>query len=1125
MNNPVADKPERDRALIPERSFIVQAPAGSGKTGLLIQRYLKLLSLVNAPEEIIAITFTRKAAAEMQGRVLAALESAAAGTQPATDNALTTYRLAAAALKRDREKAWNILDNPARLRIQTIDALCAVLTRQMPLLANLGAQPETLETAAALYQQAAINTLAELESGAGWSDAIANLVYYLDNDLPRIKKLIVYMLGQRDQWLAYVTQRHDRNDMERSLTDLIEAQLAVVHELFPAEHRDELITLLRYAAGNLSDPNNPVIHCADISALPKSSAAELLYWKGIANLLLTARFQWRKRLNTGDGFPPAKDKQSEPAECRRRKQQVLALITELQKVEGLQQALATVSRLPPAAYTDAEWQRVQALCDLLKLAAAQLHLIFAERNQMDFIGIAESAITALGEDEAPTDLAMTLDYHIKHLLVDEYQDLSAGQYRLLQRLTRAWSMDDGRSLFLVGDPMQSIYRFREADVGLFIKTFHARRLDNIPLERLKLKVNFRSQQAVVDWINDSFSAILPGHDDMTTGAVSFSAAEAHDKTTTPDKVVIHPVYGKAHQQEAHQTIELVRRIKQENKHATVALLVRSRSHLNDIVPGLRTAGIDFTAVDIEGLATQSCIQDLLALTRAYLYQADKIAWLSCLRAPWCGLKIGSLYQLCAQTQDKTLWQCINDKDLTTQLEPDERKRLSVFTAVFASILNNQQRHPIRRTIESLWCRLGGPATLGHATELENCAAFFCLLESLDRGGTIDDIQELTEQVGRLYAAPAGKPGSTVQIMTIHKAKGLEFDHVILPGLGRSPRTDQRDLLVWLLHYGTQEQGLILAPIPETGGRQSPLYDYINDVDKEKQTFEDGRLLYVAVTRAKKSLHLIGHAGLKENKDGIRCEPQRRSLLALLWPQVKHIYEQNLSPQKNAQPDTDTAPDQATYRLADDWSMPTPPASMIATENPEQELETPSGLIEFEWAGETIRQVGSVVHAAIQLIAEEGLSKWTPDYIGSQRSRFERLLIQFGVPADALPGALDYVTQALNKTLNDERGKWILSDEHRQTKNEYPVSGLYQGKLINVILDRTFIDRDGVRWIIDYKVSRHEAPDTEQFLDQQRERYQGQLEKYGALLQQFNQQKIKLGLYFPLLQGWREWSYN
>ena len=151
----IPDAAERERALDTRCSFIVQAPAGSGKTELLIQRYLALLAEVESPEEIVAITFTIKAAGEMRARVLERLAAARANRQPGNAHEARTLGLARAAADRDRREGWRLDDNPARLRIQTIDALCAALARQMPVLSTFGALPATVEDASELYREAA----------------------------------------------------------------------------------------------------------------------------------------------------------------------------------------------------------------------------------------------------------------------------------------------------------------------------------------------------------------------------------------------------------------------------------------------------------------------------------------------------------------------------------------------------------------------------------------------------------------------------------------------------------------------------------------------------------------------------------------------------------------------------------------------------------------------------------------------------------------------------------------------------------------------------------------------------------------------------------------------------------
>src|SRR5207249_4707245 len=162
------------------------------------------------------------------------------------------------------------------------------------------------------------------------------------------------------------------------------------------------------------------------------------------------------------------------------------LLAELSAVTDLPDALAAIRELPPPCYTDAQWQALRALIESLHLAVAQLVLVFTEDGREDFTEAARRALEALGAEEAPSDLA--LDYRIRHILIDEFQDTSRSQFELLKRLTAGWEPGDGRTLFAVGDPMQSIYRFREADVGLFLQA-RAEGIGALRPASLKLSVN------------------------------------------------------------------------------------------------------------------------------------------------------------------------------------------------------------------------------------------------------------------------------------------------------------------------------------------------------------------------------------------------------------------------------------------------------------------------------------------------------------------------------------------------------------------------------------------------------------------------------------------------------------
>jgi len=1127
----IPDIDQRTRAIRPDQSFIVQAPAGSGKTELLIQRYLGLLAKVDAPEEIVAITFTKKASAEMLGRILKALNDAQSDQQVAKPHEQLTRHLASAALAQGQSLGWDILENPGRLRIQTIDSLCASLNRQMPIMSGLGGQPDITDDPAPLYMQAAAETLYELESGNEWSPSIARLLIHLDNDLPHLQTLLADMLQKRDQWLRYVLLEHDRKDLEQALVNLVQEKLADLAQLFPQQKADELCELLRYAAENLRqiDKPGPVTTCLDMHKMPGYDAGDMPQWLGIVELLLTKEGTWRARVDKNTGFPSASDNKLDSEKRNSMKQALTGLITQLREIDGLDLALAELRQLPPPRFTDEEWELVNALYELLKLSAAQLQLLFSERNLMDFAGVAQAAITALGNEDTPTDLALYLDYQIKHLLVDEFQDTSVNQLELLQRLTAQWSEQDGRTLFLVGDPMQSIYRFREAEVSNFIQTFHQQQLGQIRLQPLILTVNFRSEQGIVNWVNQSFARIFPKADEMTTGAVSFHPSTAiHDNTVTSN-INICPFFDDSAELEAANIAELVGTVRVKSPSDSIAILVRNKSHLAAIIPALRKAGHRFRAIEIESLGDRPAIQDMLALTRAWLHLADRSAWLSILRAPWCGLDLKALLTLTNNDKRRTIWECCQDESILQQLEPESRQRLQRVVTLFEQAFGQRHRQSVRTTIESLWCQLGGPATLTDMNDLENINTCLELLASLDVGGDIEDLQLLLDEVAGLFAVPDKQTDEhSLQIMTIHKAKGLEFDHVIVPALGRLSGRTGTELLKWMLR--PREHGghdLLFGVIRETGANTSPIYQYIQNVEKRKNTHESIRLLYVAATRTRKSLYLSGSVALKTNKEGVRrCSVTGGSLLQLLWPILQDSWE-------TAMPSADTIlteqgsikVNHGIRRLMRDWALPEPPQA-VSREIPQIEVsaEEHKRQIEYLWAGETIRHIGSIVHRCIQWIAGDGIEYWDADKVHAKRDYFILMFKQAGVPEEEIEQAYQQVETALVQMLADTRGRWILSNDHTDQKNEYALTGIYESRLINVIIDRTFVDDEGTRWIVDYKTSRHEGTGLQAFLEREQQRYASQMHKYATLMQGLDKKPIRLGLYFPLLQAWREWEY-
>ena len=1157
----IADFAERKRALDPTCSFIVQAPAGSGKTGLLIQRYLKLLARVEEPEEIVVITFTKKAVAEIQKGVLTALTQSNEISE--NEHVKLTRKLASAVLQQDDQSGWQIVKNPTRLRIQTIDSLCASLVRQMPILSKSSSQMESTSDASDLYREAARasiglvtrNNFAKQKDNVVEQDA-EQLLEYLDNDVGRAEKLLVEILEKRDQWLPLIyegkNKGKNREKLEAGLRNVRREALKRLSGIYPESMQDELLELVRYAANNLkgSSSISPISTCEKLLTMPGCEEHDVDCWKGIAQLLTTQEGLWRKRFTKNEGFPSG-NTSAEKKKVKEWKEHVFTLIEKLKEDEALRQGLHKIKELPPPAYTDAQWKVLNSIIRLLRYTVGQLKLVFQARGRVDYTEVMLGALQALGESDAPTDLALALDYRMQHLLMDEFQDTSKSQYDLITKLTAGWEFGDGRTLFIVGDPMQSIYRFREAEVGLFSNA-RTEGIGNIELESIVLCTNFRSQGGIVDWVNKTFSQIMSAREEViSAGAVPYTNSVATHRGLIGPAVQIHPFFNGDHVAESKKLVEIIMNARRDDPSATIAILGRTRKALYDeIIPQLRKIGLPFRANEIEKLSNRPVVQDLLVLTRALAHLADKLAWLAVLRAPWCGLKLADLYVLFPaqitpvadienpeenrlRENRQTVWEALNDDVRLSVVSADGAIRLLRIREVLGSCIRNRNRQSLRSVVETAWLALGGPACVENKTELEAVEIYFDYLEAHEKMGGIYELGVFEEGLAGLSALPDTEADGTLQLMTIHKSKGLEFDYVIVPGLGRLSGSNKKELIQWCEH-----PDLLLAPIQEVGSTsdhftwpdENNIYRWLEKLDQEKESFEDERILYVASTRAKKFLHLLGNTASSDVKGVLEPQkPSAKSLLRKLWPVVRPIFarivaeEKSLIFKEEAKSQKEHSVDQSLRRLASDWVFPSAPAH-VKWGSSKEKVRTQE--IEFSWAGETARHIGSVVHRWLQHIAEDKIDKWDKNRIENLQNIFKQNLIACGMSGnnDEIESAVRRIESALIHTVHDTRGQWLLGPQ-KDAQNELHMTTVIGGDSVGLIIDRTFIGEDDSRWIIDYKTSSHAGADVDIFLDREQERYRAQLNRYAVMMSRVDTRQIKLGLYFPLLKGWREWAYE
>lgn len=1090
----------REAALDPTRSLLLQAPAGSGKTTVLTARFLALLANVDAPEQILAITFTVKAAAEMRQRILAALHSNASeaprGLRPA---------LIEAARERDARCGWNLLHNPARLRVETIDALNGRLARALPVAARCAPNLAIATSPQALYELAARRALESAWREPALRPAVRLLYERLDDNWRRLQGLLAQMLAHRAHWLPRVLEASGTGLVRRvhdSLDALIGGELAAALECLSPAVSQEAERVLADLPRSACAPAEP-----RLDARPTSLAS----WGALRELVLTREGNWRHRLDSRQGLSP---------NDRQLKLRVVDLVSRLARRPQARQVLHELRHLPEARFSDSDEQALEALAQLLIGAAMQLQIEFADSGQVDFPYIAGAARASLVEQGQASDAALRAGNALRHILVDEFQDTSQEQFRLIEALTAAWERGDGRTLFLVGDPMQSIYQFRDAEVGLFLEA-RDHGIGAVQLQSLRLRRNFRTRAPLLAWINERFAQLFPPEDDARRAAIRYAAsvpvlaAAGQEPRAAGAAVTLHRFDPGDRYAEAQTVLQIVQAARAQGPETSIAVLVASREHATFIAAALRGAGVPLQGVELEPLRERAVIRDLTSLTRALLHPADRTSWLALLRAPWCGLTLAQLETLCAP-EHSDLFGIL--QGAAAAAIPEAGGALARISAALGPALRGPERTlPLWRRVEHCWLRLAGPTLYPRPVDRSDARSFLDALALQEAPESLvgDALEGMLQS---LYSASPPEPHA-VQIMTMHAAKGLEWDVVILPGLGRQTKSDSDPLLHWIdLSRARGESQLLLAPI-RSGEHERPtsLAAYIKRLRRARRRIERVRLLYVAATRARSSLHLLG--ALPAPRTGAEPRPNSGSPLELLWPAIEKEFAaltpSTRSPALARQP---TAAADTLWRLEGSWRLPAPPAAPqpLRLQLPAAEAGVRP---EYSWVGLAARAIGTIVHAELHRLSLLSVLPASTEL--PTEASYEPWLAELGVQAHERGAAAARITQALRRTLSDERGRWLLSNTHRMAKSEWRLTGLHEGRVLNVILDRMLIDERAERWIIDFKTGTHEGGSLELFLDEEVQRYRDQLRRYAALVRPLGPEPVRAALYFPLLGAFRE----
>ncbi|MFN2377713.1 MAG: UvrD-helicase domain-containing protein [Candidatus Binatia bacterium] len=1146
----IPDATSRARALDVATSFVVQAPAGSGKTGLLVLRFLALLARVERPEAVLAITFTRKAAGEMRRRIVEALmEADAGGTPPEADFERERFNLARAVLARDAELGWGLLRSTSRLQVFTIDSFCARVVSATPLMSRLGSTPQVVGDATALYREAVRRTLSS-SGREHLGEQLEILLERYEMGLDRLEDQLVAMLARREQWReGALAPREDVGawvaGVEASFAKAVAAEVESLADGAEEHFVDRIYAVARASRIVVgADCAWPTLGEADLlTGEPASSSA----WKQAAALLSKEKGKKLRTRRTKDA-----DVHGGHAEV---KQLLGDLVSDLADLPGggrrWIERFHAAFRLPSSP-TFAEDGRAAlgAFLAVLRQAYAMLWLVFRERREVDFSEVAMGALKALD----PGETLEKLDARLDHILVDEFQDTNILQCELLRGLTSGWQEGDGRTLFLVGDPMQSIYRFRKAEVGLFLAARSKPGfLGECTPESLALSVNFRSTRTVVGWVGRIFPVLLGDRDDATRSLVSFApalpgpkagdgpavdfvlwgeaaaAGEEEGEEDEEGKSGASADKTEADAMEAAGLADLIaveaaaRRASGEQAKpgsAPIAVLVRARSHALPLLRALQTRApqVRVRAPGLDWLADRTLVVDLEALTRALLHPGDRLAWLALLRSPWVGLSLGDITALVepdvaaasSSRRATPIPSLLVDEAALLRVGHDGRRRVERLLAVVEAARRDLAVRSLDVAVRAAWLRLGGLAGGRERAALDalDAEAFFDLL-SKQPGGTSIDLDDFARRLGETEAPVDAEADADVEIMTMHKAKGLEFDTVILPALGRTIGGSSN---LPLAMETDPENGKLTMVAPRGArGREDAdgdKYDFLQFREKGRGDAENLRLLYVAATRARRRLVLSATAARLLKKGG----PASGSLLKALEPALHFSAARADSTELSA-----AGGRRVLMRLPASFVLEPPRPSVadrsVTTESPS---ETGAASPETFADDSTGAKIGIVYHAFVQRIAADGLEAWPPPRVQAERHAIEHALRSEGTLKAVLDEASARVARALVATLEDDKGRWIVTSRSG-ARSEWAVTGWDGRRLTSAQIDRTFVD-GGQRWIVDYKTGGLEGDDADARARAATEkclRYRSQLARYGELLAALEPGlPVRLGLFFP-----------
>lgn len=998
--NAICDQSQRQLAQDLTYSCVVRAPAGSGKTELLVQRTLRALLVVEQPEEVLLLTFTNKAVQELQHRVTLWLCSPC----PPEKSLPETAQLAEAVKQRSRSKGWELELCPSRLQIFTLDAYFSHLYHLFNTEKN-GQACQLLADPKSFYESILDTTLEQLfDDQEG-----AELLQIFQRPISGLRQLFLNLTLSRDRWLSTLYQKEQDSDLQQHLIK----ELGILEELTAA-----VATQRDTAAAFISQYDNTWPYSLSPSGLD--------YWRCWAQVLLTEKGAWRQSFRQQQGVPPLAQIHSwhNP---QHRSEAVLALaeLSACLQQSPIAYALLRLLRSCPKSLAP---QMPQALASALKKWVALITMVKKEQRVADFIDLTLTVASFFHQPETSSQLEAFVDKKITHLLIDEIQDLSRVQFEIIKALLQNFCYRPEKSAFMVGDPQQAIYHFRGAHIGVF-SDFEALSLDGLPKKNCLLQSNFRSSPELVTFVSSWAQQRFGAHSSQWLGIDKALNSQPVRHIKGQVRALLSPC---PHTEAALLLSEIIKRQKNDPE-KVIAVLARDRASLAPLMALLNRHHINYDAGDMLAYSQYAFFVDLKYLIAVILNPREKSYWLPLLRSTWLRASFDDIYQFFQQPKER-FWDG-GALDQYSLLFQQDYRMLQELECRFAPF---KHRSPFGRFWDALWHHMGLPESLSAQEKniWQTVALFMRAQDWQIDCATL--LKEMVVFVDRLQQPPhLGSQKINLKLLTIHKAKGLEFDIVILPQLAAKLPTHERP---FLLEVPIADHVFWALNAPE----QSTWFDFFDGVLKQQQDHEFERLLYVAMTRAKQELLLSAN----EKKSHQRSF---WSSLQGLLPKIEQEHPQVLPK---------TEPEVVVLR------------KKVPSVWPQWAMKN------FQWNTDPLlwqeqkiypdheRVIGLVLHHCLAYLT---CRPWPKDLLTQEN--LERLWYRFGGGSDSWSWAFSIIGRALSRLEQSQALNPIFDRSHRQVFSEFSMmrrsqSVAHQCQKISV--DRLIIDKTGRYWVVEWK---------------------------------------------------------